>query len=436
MTAFQPLRILLPTLGSFGDVHPVIALGLALQVRGHQVTVVTNEFFGEQVRAVGLGFLPLGTIAEGDKILNDPRLWHPTKAFECIAQLVMLPNIRRLYQLIEQHADSNTVVAASGICLGARLAQEKLGVPTATVHLQPSMLRSYHDSGVVAGLPLGPRVPLFLKNAFYWLADALLIDRLLAPGLNSFRMELGLAPVRRLFGGYIHSPQLVIGLFPDWFAPVQPDWPPNRHLPGFVLYDASTHVEVPPEVENFLAAGPPPVLFTPGSGAATLHDFFRESVEACRLDGLRAMLVTNFPEQLPKNLPDGVRAFSYVPFSQILPRCAAIVYPGGIGTMAQTIHAAVPQLVVPHAHDQPDNAARMARLGVGRHIYPKKYRAELVARLLKELVADESIRERCHGYATRIQSNATLRETCALIEGLGGRQNPAELPLSTSTADR
>jgi rhamnosyltransferase subunit B len=416
--ASGPLKILLPTLGSAGDVHPTIALALALQVRGHHATILTNEFYAEQIRAAGVNFVALGTVAEGEKVLTDPRLWDTSKAFSCIAQLVIVPNLRRLYKLIEQHADSRTVVVASGICIGARVAQDKLGVPLATVHLQPSMLRSYHDMGMVGRLALGPGVPQFLKRTFYWMADKFLIDKELAPELNAFRRELGLAPVKRIFGGYIHSPQLVLGMFNDWFAPVQPDWPPNLHLPGFVLYDAGSQKEVSPEAEGFLAAGPPPVLFTPGSGAATLHDFFRESVEACRLADLRAMLVTNFPDQLPVNLPKGVRAFSYLPFSCVLPRCSAIVYPGGIGTMAQTIHAGVPHLVVPHAHDQPDNAARVQRLGLGKFLYPEKYRAPAIAAALKELLSDGPLAQCCNRFSTRIQSHAALTRACTLIENL------------------
>src|SRR5512137_1975748 len=118
----RPLKILLPTLGSAGDVHPTIALALALQSHGHRATILTNEFYGDQIRALGINFLPLGTIDEGERILADPRLWNPSKAFSCVAELVMLPNLRRLYQLIEKHADSHTVVVASGICLGARVA--------------------------------------------------------------------------------------------------------------------------------------------------------------------------------------------------------------------------------------------------------------------------------------------------------------------------
>jgi rhamnosyltransferase subunit B len=280
------------------------------------------------------------------------------------------------------------------------------------------MLRSEHDAGMFGRLPLGAKVPRILKRALYWAADKFIIDRELAPELNAFRRELGLPPVWGIFRRYVHSPQLVLGLFADWFAPRQPDWPPNLDLPGFVLYDAASHRAVSAEAEQFLAEGPPPVLFTPGSGAATLRDFLRESVEACRLLGIRAMLVTNFPEQLPGNLPSGVRAFSYLPFSRIPPRCSAMVYPGGIGTMAQTIQAGVPHLVVPHAHDQPDNAARIERLGLGKSIYPERYRGDRVAALLRELRLDSSLAQRCRTFAARIHSETALVRACRLIEGL------------------
>jgi len=418
-----PLKVLLPTLGSSGDVHPTMALALALQQRGHHATILTNEFYGDQIRSAGIGFQALGTIAEGEKVLADPRLWDANKAFSCIAQLVIVPNIRRLYRLIEEHAGTRTIVVASGICLGARVAEERLGIPLATVHLQPSMLRSNCDAGVVGRFSLGPRVPHFVKRAFYWLADKLLIDREIAPELNSFRAELGLSPVHGIFGHYLNSQRLVLGMFADWFAPRQPDWPPHLHLPGFTIYDGSSQIPISAEADEFLAGGPAPVLFTPGSGAATLHDFFRESVDACRLAGVRGMLVTNFLDQVPRDLPKGVEAFSYLPFSQVLPRCSAIVYPGGIGTLAQATKAGIPHLVVPHAHDQPDNAARISKLALGKSVYPERYRGPRVASLLKEILDDSLLAARCKNFSQRIQPETSLAEACSLIEGIAPRPN-------------
>ena len=262
-------------------------------------------------------------------------------------------------------------------------------------------------------------VPQAVKRVVMWLVDKAWVDRLLAPAINSFRASLGLSPVDRIFKDYVHSSQLVIGLFPEWFAPIQPDWPQNTRLAGFVLHDGSEGHIMRNAAEEFLAAGPPPLVFTSGSAAATFKDFFRESVDACRIGGYRAMLVTNFPEQLPRNLPPGVRAFSYLPFSRILPCCSAVVHPGGIGTMAQAIKAGIPQLVVPHAHDQPDNAFRIELLGLCISIYPKQYKAPRVARALTHLLASSQIGTHRAEYAGKIYSQAALKQACDLIESLG-----------------
>lgn len=417
-TPETPLDVLLPTIGSAGDVHPAIELGSGLKQRGHRATVVTHPFFEQQIRDAGLEFVPLGREANVAELLRDPRLWHPTKAFGFIAEHAIIPAMEPLYRIIEQRQSRSLVVAASGICLGARVAQEKLGVPTATVHLQPAMLRSLVDGGKQGRLRMDPSVPKFIKRGFFWLADKFMIDRVLEPPLNSFRASLSLPPVYGILKQYVHSPQLVIGMFAGWFAPMQPDWPPNTHLAGFVLHDDSHRQAISADVEDFLAAGPPPLVFTPGSAGATMHEFFRDSVEACRIGGYRAMLVTNFPEQLPANLPNGVRAFSYLPFSQILPRCAALIYPGGIGTMAQAIKAGVPHLVVPHAHDQPDNAFRVQRLGLGDWIYPERYKAPRVARALSALLASANIKARCAEYAVKIDSLCARQRACSLIESL------------------
>lgn len=412
------LDVLLPTIGSAGDVHPFIALGAALRRRGHRATIITNEFFSRQVRDAGLEFIALGTVREAEEAIADPRLWHATKSFACVVERAIVPNLERLYAFLRERQGPRTVVAASSLCLGARIAQDKLGIPLATVHLQPAILRSLVDGGRQGRMPMGPSVPRWVKRALFWLVDQIWIDRLLDPPVNSFRARLGLPPVRRIFADYIHSPQMVIGLFADWFAPVQPDWPPNLHLAGFVLHDDSERQRIPPEVEPFLAHGPPPLVFTPGSAAATLRDFFRESVEACRLGGYRAMLVTNFPEQLPANLPSGVRHFPYLPFSQILPRCAALIYPGGIGTMAQAIKAGIPHFIVPHGHDQPDNASRIERLGLGRHLYPERYTGPRVARALQQLLSSRDIGARCAEFRGMIDSASALDSACAWIESL------------------
>jgi rhamnosyltransferase subunit B len=414
----MPLRILLPAIGSSGDVHPVIGIGRALKARGHHVTVVTNGIFSAQVRASGLGFTELGTKSEAEAVMRDPWLWHPRKGFKLIFERAVLPNIRRLYEIIAASRDASTVVAATSLCLGARVAQDRLGVPTATIHLQPLAFQSEFEYGRLGPLYLGRGTPRLVKRALFWFGDTAFIDPLVGPALNGLRAELGLRPVRRIFGSYVHSPSLVLGLFPEWFAPPQPDWPPNTHLTGFVLHDDDGREALPDDAEGFLSAGPRPILVTPGSAAMDRVRFFQTTVDACREVGARAMLVTNHPGQLPRHLPEGVRAFSYLPFSRVLPRCAALAYHGGIGTLSQAVRAAVPHLVVPNTFDQPDNGQRVERLGIGLSIGQDRYRTAGAARAIRELMGSPLVARRCAEYAPRVDALGSLERACTLIEQL------------------
>ncbi len=262
--------------------HPVVALGLALAARGHKATIITNPFFQELIEAQGLGFLPLGTLEDARAAIADPDLWHPRKGFEVVARRAILPAMAETYKHIERHAGPRTVVVASGIAFGARLAQERLGVPTATIHLQPSIIRSLVEQGMAGNIRISASQPMWFKRGFFRLADWLVIDRVLKAPLNQLRATLNLPPVDRVMYRWLHSPQLVIGFFPEWFAPAQPDWPPHTHLVGFPLWDTGRPGVLPPDAREFLAAGAPPVIFTPGSATATLHAYFRESVAAAR----------------------------------------------------------------------------------------------------------------------------------------------------------
>jgi rhamnosyltransferase subunit B len=419
------LNILLPTVGSSGDVHPVVALALALKARGHRTTVITSPVFQGLIEGEGLGFLPLGTVEHARETIADPNLWHPRKGFEVVARRVIVPAIREVYDHIQRHADATTVVVGSGLALGARVAHERLGIPLATVHLQPSMIRSLVDMGIAGHIRISATQLMWMKRAFFRLVDWLVIDRALKGPLNDLRATLGLAPIDRVMHRWVHSPQLVIAFFPEWFAAAQPDWPANTHLVGFPLWDGGRSAPLTADAEAFLGDGPPPVVFTPGSAAATLHGYFRESVGAVRELGIRAMLVTNFPEQLPADLPAHVKAFGYQPFSTLLPRASLFVHHGGIGTLAQAIRAGIPQLLVPNGHDQFDNAWRIERLGLGRRIPQTSYRAPLVARTLRDILDDEAGRARCVEAAPRIDPAAAVRAACELIEKLASEREVA-----------
>jgi rhamnosyltransferase subunit B len=424
-------EILLMPVGSHGDVHPFVALGNALQARGHDVTLLTSAYFEGLAKKAGLPFVPIGTVEDFLACLDHPDMWHPSRSFQVIAEWGLIPWMRETYRLVaERYQPGRTVVVSSGLGFGPRIAQEKLGVPLATIHLQPSMLYSKHAPPELAPTIALPWYPRWLKRLLFWIGFKFVIDRAVGPQTNAFRAELGLPPVSGFLNRWIHSPQCVIGLFPPWFGPPQPDWPPNVTLTSFPLYDERGLAEPPPEVEEFLNAGTPPIIFTPGSAMKQAQAFFTTAIEACQKLGHRGMLLTRFPEQLPPELPEGIRHFGYVPFSQVFPRAAAVVHHGGIGTTAQALAAGVPQVVMPFAHDQPDNGTRVCRLGVGDMIRPTAFRTPKVAQLLGALIESPDVAERCRWVAEKLEGIDGIVETCRLIEGLAGRRGEVPAPVS------
>lgn len=411
------MDVLLVPFGSAGDVHPFLGLGLALRARGHRVMLISNGPYQTLVERVGLDFVhlePKKPTKRRSPLNFVGRRWRKLGRSSTV-----LPLLRPLYEFIaDRYVPDQTVVVASSLALGARVAHEKLGVPLATVHLYPAVFRSVYHSPVQPPLVLPASMPAWMKRTAYWLLDALVLDPLLGRPANAFRAELGLPPVRRLFDAWRHSPQRVIGLFPAWYAPPQPDWPPQTRLTGFPRFDERGLTEISREMRAFLDDGEPPIIFTPGSAMKRGQRFFQESVAACRQLGRRGLLLTRHRDQVPAYLPDGIRHCDYLPFSQVLPRAAALVHHGGIGSAAQAMAAGIPQLIVPRRHDQPDNAVRLVQMGVARTLLPRAYRAPAVAQALQELLTSTVILSHCQSISQRFTDGGSLDEACQLIEQL------------------
>jgi UDP:flavonoid glycosyltransferase YjiC (YdhE family) len=412
----RSMNILLIPIGSAGDVHPFMGLALALQARGHTVTMATNAHFQPLAERAGVPFRKLGTLEDFRAVLENPDLWHPTKAFKLVMQNV-LQLMQPTFEIVAEHTrGGDSLVVAASLAFGARVAQEALGVPTVTVHLQPSIFRSVHEGPVLGPFRFDRPFPRSVKRFGYWFIDRFAVDPILSHGVNAFRARFGLTPARRLIHEWWNSPDRVLGLFPEWFAPIQPDWPPQVRLTGFPLYDERGATELPDGLAEFLDAGPPPIAFTPGSANWHGAAFFQAAVEACSLLGKRGILLTRYAQQIPAPLPDFMRHFDFVPFSQLLPRCAALVHHGGVGTCAQGLAAGIPQLVMHLAHDQHDNAARLERLGVGRGHPPKSFTGPRVAQALGALLGSPEVASCCRDVSARFEGADPLGAACREIE--------------------
>jgi rhamnosyltransferase subunit B len=417
------MHLILCAAGTVGDVHPLLAVAVAMRGRGHRVTLLANAAYETVAREAGAEFAPVGRAEDLERMQKDPQGWTYADGWKRWLHHSGVEPMRDLYAAIRDHYEpGSTVVAASYLTLGARVAQDHLGIPTATLHLNPHTIRTVHDIHVMPPpMMLWKWLPRWFVRLEYRLADRFWIDPVVLPELNAFRRELGLLSVSRVMNGWWHSPQLAIGLFPDWWYARQPDWPPQVELTGFPFWDRSDTVPVPAELNAFLDAGSPPILFTPGASGLHTRDYFAAACGACEQLGRRGLLITRRTDVLPAELPPFMRSVSYVPFRKVLSRMAAVVHHAGIGTTALCLEAGVPQLVLPSIYNQPDTACRLERLGVARQLHPQQLSTARMATLLNKLISSPDIADRCRVVASRFRGVDPLPRVCDLLEGLLGR---------------
>jgi len=301
----RPAHFLLTPVGSSGDVHPFIGIGRALRQRGHDVTIVTSGLFRADAEREGLRVVEAQSSEDFDRLTRHPDLWHSRRGLLVVMQAVVSA-LRGHYDFIARaYEPGRTVLVGHMLSLSTRVFQEVHDAPAATLHLAPSAFRSDDQQPVFDTRFDVSGWPVWMKRSIWRLVDAL-ADRQLLPELNGFRRELGLAPVSRVFKDWVHSPARLIGLFPEWFAPAQRDWPGQLRLTGFPLYDASNAPEPSASVQAFLDRGTPPIVFTPGSANRAAAAFFAAAVDATRRLGRRAIFLTKYREQVPASLGDDI----------------------------------------------------------------------------------------------------------------------------------
>ena len=359
-----------------------------------------------------LDFVELGSEADYQSITEHPSLWKPIPGVTLIAEGLILRNMRRTIEIIEQkNVPGQTVIAAPLTAFGARIANERLGIPLVTVCLAAV---GAAQCEAAAGHPA----------AAAFAAAAAQLGTSFCSGCRTGPSSTGSSAERPThfaassgssrsavsFMDWSFSPTRILGLFPEWFAP------DGARLAVHACGCASSRCTTQAIPRRYRIRRPrssmkarPPVVFTPGSAMRHASEFFAACVEACRIIGIRGVLISPFRDQLPRDLPPFIQVIDSIPFSRLFTRAAAIVHHGGIGTSSQALFAAVPQVIMPMAFDQHDNADRLERLGVARSISPRRFRGPALARVLGELLESPSVAASCRvGW----RANAPARSAC------------------------
>ncbi|MGR2663627.1 glycosyltransferase [Chromobacterium haemolyticum] len=395
--------IIVASSGTGGDMQPFIALARGLSARGHRALLLAPALQEEAVRAAGLPYRLFSSREQGQAVLDNPDLWHERKGWDVIWN-GLIPDLGALCELAQDLPDAEDCVVLCHPLLVpmaalARAARPELRIVTA--YLAPSNLCSRHDLRTMGSL----RIPRCLPPAgvgLLWRALHRWFNARTLPGLNAARAQRGLPAEPHFFEHVLRAPNASVSLFPRWFAAMQPDWPRPFSQGDFVLPAAAEGPGLSRELEAFLAAGDPPIVFTPGTGHRHAAAYFAAALQTLKRMGRRGLFITSHAAQLPPALPESVLWQAQAPFAALLPRAAALAHHGGVSTMADAMRAGIPQLIVPYAYDQFDNGQRAKSLGVAEVLPARRVSAGRMERLLGRLLAEPGVGRACRELALRM----------------------------------
>jgi rhamnosyltransferase subunit B len=356
------VKAILTTVGSLGDLLPFMVVAESLRLRGHEIIFASNQGYEQFIRQSGFGFLPIWDDRHLQKDLDATILSDPEQAWTIIERDLFEAASGPAYDAIKHVARTGKCTILSSWSLaGAARAHQELGIPLCRVYLSPQA------------------VTLAAKA----------VD----------------GPASR-----------ELAFFPEWLGTRQPGWPARLTYCGFPFYSDAVLPPLPPALEAFLASGDPPVVFTPGSFRRNPGPFFRQSRDACTALGLRAVFLSPNGMESLQGLPPTMIHFQYVPLQRLLPRAAALVHHGGIGTCAQAMRAAVPQLATPLFFDQFDNAHIIEQLGIGRSLPARDYDAPQATNILGQMLQSQAMKNDCARIAAKFRGGNAAAAICDTIE--------------------
>ncbi|MFE6739156.1 glycosyltransferase [Streptomyces tubercidicus] len=418
-------KILITAAGSYGDIAPYTGVGARLRDAGHDVALATHDRYATLVRAAGLEFRPLPA---------DPRTHRPDDDTAVRTQPTD-PGSRRT---LMRQAAAFIKELGGGLADAAREDTGLLLLSATTAplghHLAEAHGIPYLDLPLVPGAPTGDFAPVVSggRSLGRWgnrAADRLslrIIDRLYADASRDLRARLGLPPatpraVRRRAEA---AGRPVLHGFSEVLVPRPTDWRPGLDIVGNWWPWHAPDAQLPPAVEDFLAAGPPPVFVGFGSMAGGEGERLSTiAAAALRQAKLRGILQSGWSGLSTRHTPSehtssdaDLLGIGEVPHALLFPRMAAVVHHCGAGTAAAGVRGGVPTIPVPVTADQPFWAARLTSLGVATTPIP-----------FKELSGDDAVARLSHALTQATTTPAHRTHATTAAHRLATEDGPGEV---------
>ncbi len=412
------MKILFSTFGSLGDLHPFLALSLEAKARGHSPIIATSERYRLKIEALGIEFRAIAPDLPPENEFGSlaKRVMNEADGPRFLFEEILSPAIRAQYDDLRRASEDADLLITHPAVMAGPLVARKLKKKWLSSVLSPISLWSRLDP---ATPPTMPHLDFLRAFGPLWgwlqVRAGHSVTRPWVAAVERLRVEENIENAGHpMFAGQ-YSPLGTLALFSRHFCVPKADWPAKTHATGFCFYDAvglDTRNDGSNDWRAWMKNGSPPVVF--GLGSAAVHDgqsVWEAAIRASRRDGVRVVLLTanNFHIE-----QEGVLCVPYAPYSEIFPLARHVFHQGGVGTTAQALRAGVRQIVMPFAHDQSDNAARVQRLGVGRWL--RKNKLDSLSLQITRSEFERKRFERAREIGERIREENGARAACEVIE--------------------
>jgi MGT family glycosyltransferase len=395
-SAPRPLRVFLGAFGQPGHAFPMLALGVELAVRGHEVTYETWSRWRDHVEGNGMRFVPA---PEND--FSDPAA--PSGPYAPVVQAA--EQTRRAIA-----AANPDVVVHDILTLGPALAGELEGVPVATLipHVYPVG---------EPGLPpyaFGARMPRTTVARTLWRV----FDRPVRVGLvrgrtelNEVRGRLGL-PAVEFFHGGLSRRMTLVGTLPQLEYPRR--WPEWVHVVGPLMWEPPFERVDPPPGED------PLVLVAPSTAQDPEHRLLRAALEGLAQEPVRVLATWNRrPQPGPARVAANTRLVEWVSYSQTMPGCDLVICHAGHGTLVRALAASCRVVAVPHVGDMAENAARVDWAGAGVRLPWPLLHPRTLRLAVRRALSRPELGARARELAASAAANPGAARAADLVEALG-----------------
>ncbi|NCN28367.1 glycosyltransferase family 1 protein [bacterium] len=413
-------KIIFTTIGSLGDLHPIMGVAKKLQEMGHQPIIAASEFYRTYIEAADISFHPVRPFINHEDPTIIKAVLDTKKGPEILHKNYIFPELRESVEDLLHITEGADLIVSSVLSYYVPMVSHISGVPWVNGILSPISMWSGYDPPILAPVPflgkmrfLPPAIHHFILKQLFKVSEPW------AKPLKKLRQEYGMSAGLNPFWEGLFQGQKTLCFWSKHFYDKKPDWPSNAITTGFVFYDPAQEAPLKEEVSRFIFKNDSVFIFTLGSTSILDPAEFLEIFYNVAKELTVGCIITTgkrFLNEFKKRNTDKVLFVDYIPYTKSFPLVDLVIHQGGVGTTANCLKAGIPQIVLPFCMDQFDNGYRVKRLGAGEVLERKRLTKSALLEKIQNVISSKKMKEAARAISIQMKDeDGALNAANAII---------------------